>query len=125
MLSKGNKIKNAKVHRLVAEAFVDNPCCLPEVNHKDEDKQNNKVENLEWCEHYYNTVFGTKLERQRQKKSVPIIQCDIEGNHIKEYDSAMQAELELNGKFTANINKCLKGETKTAFGYKWIYKEVT
>lgn len=125
MLSKNNKLKNAKVHRLVAEAFIDNPDALPEVNHKDENKQNNHVSNLEWCEHIYNTVYGTKLERQREKKSIPIIQFDKKGNKLKEYDSAMQAEHEVNGKFTGNINKCLKGEIKTAFGYIWKYKEVT
>lgn len=122
-LSKNNRVKNAKVHRLVAEAFVENPGRLPEVNHKDEDKTNNCAENLEWCNHLYNAVYGTKLERQRQKKSVPIMQCDTDGNPLKTFDSAMQAEHELNGKFTGNINKCLKGETKTAFGYIWRYKE--
>ena len=122
-LSKENKIKNAKIHRLVAEAFVPNPHNLPEVNHKDENKQNNCADNLEWCEHLYNAIYGTKLERQREKKSIPIVQCDLNGNHLREYASAKQAELDLKGKNTGNINKCLKGETKTAFGYKWKLKE--
>lgn len=124
-LSKENKIKNAKVHRLVAEAFIPNTDGLPEVNHKDENKQNNSAENLEWCKHLYNTVYGTKLERQKEKRSIPIVQCDLNGNRLKEYDSAKQAEIDLNGKFTGNISKCLKGKIKTAFGFIWKYKEVT
>ena len=124
MLSKDNKLRNVSVHRLVAEAFIPNPDNLPEINHKDENPKNNCVENLEWCNHYYNTIYGTKLERQRQKKSVPIVQCDLAGNEIRSFDSAMQAELTINGKFTGNINKCLNGGTKTAFGYIWRFKEV-
>lgn len=57
---KGNK----KVHRLVAEAFIPNPDNLPQVNHKDEDKTNNNVENLEWCDCRYNINYGTVIERR-------------------------------------------------------------
>ena len=55
------------VHRLVAQAFIPNPDNLPEVNHKNEDKSNNTVDNLEWCDHKYNNNYGTKIERIKKK----------------------------------------------------------
>lgn len=55
--------KTYRLHRIVAEAFIDNPHDLPEINHKDENKENNRADNLEWCTHRYNANYGTKLER--------------------------------------------------------------
>ena len=58
-LWRNNKKKNVLIHRLVAQSFVDNPNNHKEVNHKDENKENNVVENLEWCEHKYNMNYGS------------------------------------------------------------------
>lgn len=63
-LSKNGIVKNKYIHRLVAEAFLPNPDNLPEVNHLDEDKSNNRVENLEFCNRKYNCNYGTKIERE-------------------------------------------------------------
>lgn len=63
-LTHREKVRFSSVHRLVAEAFIPNPERLPQVNHKDEDKFNNCVENLEWCTASYNNRYGTKIARQ-------------------------------------------------------------
>ncbi len=65
-----NKHYTFRVHRIVAETFLPNPDNLPEINHKDEDKTNNSVNNLEWCTHQYNSAYGTRGKRIGLKNSV-------------------------------------------------------
>ena len=65
-LCKNNKVKFLSVHRLIAEAFIPNPNNFPQINHKDENKQNNKIENLEWCTCKYNINYGTRTKRQKE-----------------------------------------------------------
>lgn len=64
--------KTVKVHRLVALAFVPNPNGYPVINHKDENKTNNRADNLEWCTVRYNTLYGTGIERGRKKRIGPL-----------------------------------------------------
>ena len=81
-LSKEGVRKNMLVHRLVAIAFLPNPDNLPQVNHKDEDKQNNSLYNLEWCDAQYNNNYGTACERHsKSKKENPpnIIEYEFNG----------------------------------------------
>ena len=66
---KDNKYRYYNVQRMVATAFIPNPDNLPEVNHKDEDKTNNRVENLEWCTSEYNLYYGTGLKRKNENIS--------------------------------------------------------
>lgn len=66
-LYKNGKYIHVRVHRAVAMAFIENPNNLPFVNHKDESRTNNAVENLEWCDHQYNINYGTARERQAAK----------------------------------------------------------
>lgn len=64
-LNCNGKSKTIKIHRLVAQAFIENPDNLPQVNHKDENPSNNNVDNLEWCTAKYNNNYGTRQERYR------------------------------------------------------------
>lgn len=110
------------IHRLVAQAFIPNPKNLPEVNHKDEDKANNCVENLEWCTGKYNSNYGTRVERHREMVSKPIIQTTINGEFIKEYKSATEAEKEC-GYDSSYISMVCNGRRPSAYGYKWHFKK--
>lgn len=113
-LSKQCKTKLHLIHRLVAEAFIPNPLHLPEVNHKDENKLNNNVDNLEWCDSKYNSNYGTRNKR----KSKPI-QC-IETGMI--YWGVREMERQLGIKHN-NIAHAIKNGSQ-AGGYHWQYVDL-
>lgn len=119
-LSKDGKHTNFLVHRLVAEAFIDNPDNLPCVNHKDEDKQNNHYLNLEWCTHKYNVNYGNRNKKVAEKLSKPVLQYTLDGQFVKEWKSIK--ECGRNGFVSANIYKCCNGKRKKHKGFIWRYK---
>jgi hypothetical protein len=113
-------LKRIPIHRLVAKSFLENPNNLPIVNHKDGDKCNNNVNNLEWVtaseniKHAYdNNLISGKRE---------IYQLDKNNKIIKKFDSIVEATISLGIERTA-ISSCLNKRSKTAGGYYWIYVE--
>ena len=128
-LYKKGKYKKIKVHRLVGLAFIENPQNKPMINHIDENKENNKLDNLEWCTAKENENHGTKRERMKKntdysliasKYKKPVIQYDLEGNVIKEWDSIKQIKEE-NGYSSGNISNCCNGKLKKTYGYVWRF----
>lgn len=119
-LSKNNKTKIMKIHRLVASAFIPNEDKLPFVNHKDECKENNIVSNLEWCNSTYNNTYGSRIERAKEKQVKAISQYDRNGLFIKDWISITEASSTLHI-HNGSISECCKGKRKTAGGYVWKY----
>ena len=123
-LTKRAKTKCKLVHILVAQSFIPNPNNLPEINHKDENKANNCVDNLEWCTHQYNSNYGTRTSRiipkTIDKTRTPVDQYDLNDNMIKEWYSMSEAARQLNI-VQQNISKCCHGKRNIAGGFKWKF----
>lgn len=136
VLNKNGKSKTFKVHRLVAITFIPNPNNLPEVNHKDENKLNNSINNLEWCTSKYNCNYGNHsknisksltgrtLSEQTKKlmsdsRSIKVVQLSLNDELIKIWNSLRETD-----KFGYNhscVSACCRGIKKTHRGFKWIY----
>lgn len=139
-LSGNGKCKHAKVHRLVAEAFLDNPNGYSMINHKDENKGNNFVGNLEWCDAQYNNTFGHRLEKalpkthmkwsktDRGRKCMSYVghskgkRCACFNNEgiVRQYDSVSEAAKAV-GEKPIYIAMCCTDNLKTMDGLSWKY----
>lgn len=124
-----------RAHRVIAMTFIDNPQNKPVVNHKDFNKSNNHVENLEWVTYSENTLHSfTNHHRDESikewvKKVQPlaaeasktkVAQYDLEGTLIAIYPSQREAS-EATNTCRSSITRCVRGHRKTAGGYKWAY----
>lgn len=126
-LHKNGKWKCFSVHRLEAIAFIPNPENKPQVNHKDTNKANNYIDNLEWCNNSENQLHASangkafRLTGSKHHASRAVLQYSISGEFIKEYATITQASME--SKISqASIFLCCSGKTKRPYTYVWKYK---
>ena len=127
ILYKGSKPKTIRVHRLVWSSFNGPIPDGYEINHIDENKQNNRLDNLNLMTRRENVKWGSGVERRAAactngKNSKPVLQFDLEGTFIREWPSTMEIQRQ-TGYANNNIGACCSGKYKQAYGSIWKYKE--
>ena len=116
------KNTNFAVHRIVANAFIPNPNGYTEVNHKDYDKTNNCVENLEWVSSSQNSKHSYLKQENHTARGKKVKQYSKDGDFIKTFETVSEAAREMGCSISAISNCCL-GRTKTSQGYLWSFVE--
>ena len=141
-LCKDSKCKTFQIHRLVAKHFLENPYGLPEVNHKDECKNNNCVWNLEYCTRVYNQNYGTAIKRAVEshdyeasakksaahhdyskiggKRAKSVLQMELDGTIVRQWERMRDIQREL-GYSVGNISNACNGKIKSAYGFLWKF----
>lgn len=130
-LSKFGEVKYYLIHRLVASAFIPNPCDYNEINHIDENPVNNRVDNLEWCDHLYNVrcYLANHPSYHKERKSssnygkrlaLQIEQLDQDGQVVRRWKNSREIVKE-TGMSDWSISECCRGKRKSAYGFKWRY----
>lgn len=122
-LHKNNKVKKVCVHWLVANAFIPKEKWHEVINHIDGNKLNNSLKNLERCTQKHNVKESIRLGLQKPYNEKKVLQYDLNGNFIKEWESATKAQKQLKI-LQSNISACCRGVTKTAGKYIWKFKEM-
>ena len=122
ILCKNNKRHCFTLHRLVAQTFIPNPNNLPQVNHIDGNKENNIVDNLEWCTCSENLYNSYRVLHRKSPVAKKINQYDLNNNFIKTWNSSLQIEKQL-GFSHSNILQCCKKQYKTSHNFIWKYAD--
>ena len=116
---KNGKAVMRYLHRLVAATFLENPHSAPIVNHKDGNKLNNHVSNLEWVSYSENATHAYKTGLSR---TTAIVAYTKTGDFVRMFKSEKEAMRFCGVSYNAGISNCLRGVTNTAHGYVWKYK---
>lgn len=120
-LCKNKSKKMFLVHRIVADAFLENPLKKTQINHKDYNRTNNNVENLEWCTVSENMKHSCLRRKEKPtKRKEKILQLDINGNFLRLWDNCISIKKE-KGYSQTSIFECCENKRKTAYGYLWRY----
>ena len=113
---------NFAVHRIVANAFIPNPNGYTEINHKDYDRTNNCVDNLEWVNSSQNKQHAYLKDENKNSRGKAVVQRSKDGVYIKTFETISKAAKEMNCSVSAISNCCL-GRTKTSQGFLWSFVE--
>lgn len=118
--------KTFRLHRLLAILFIPNPNNFPYINHKDENKQNNSLDNLEWCDAAYNNKYGSRIEKAKKGQSITgrtgLKLYQIKDTKVIAVYTSIKEASDITGIKACNISNVLRGRQKSSGGYKWELK---